>query len=302
MSFTATNNSNGSLPDINVRMVQVGEGSNYESQGMERAVNIGQDGRPMGKIEYVPPFDLLTEENRNIIEQRKMQKEAQKRREQEKQNQKPQKQLSSDEIIERANKDLIGRSYKYITAENFGKIVSIVSSQMQGDELQITMDDGLSIMLDDLDSMFIYDSYNSQSTPNVSEQTIAQNNEIVEKPKPINIEQPIVATNISTSLPNSPLRQLLSSRKKNMSPLSVNLTIDLVKRDFYKILDDSYDNAIDYVVEHAMSNITMEDVKNAIKYELERYYKSETIGLTDDEPNENPIYREPDIIILEKSE
>jgi hypothetical protein len=80
MSFTASNNNMGGMPDINVRMTSVGGQGHYESQGIERAVVIGQDGRPMGNVESVPPFDLLTEENRHIIEQRKRQKEAQRRK------------------------------------------------------------------------------------------------------------------------------------------------------------------------------------------------------------------------------
>ena len=66
MSFTATNNGQGGgMPDIQVRMVPTGNGlGTYESQGVDRAVTIGQDGRPIGNVQYVPPFDLLTEENR----------------------------------------------------------------------------------------------------------------------------------------------------------------------------------------------------------------------------------------------
>jgi hypothetical protein len=296
MSFTASSNTTGGMPDINVSMVPVSGGSNYESQGMERAVNIGQDGRPMGKIESIPPFDLLTEENRHIIEQRRMQKEAQKRKEQQKSV--PQQKLSSNEILQKANADLIGRTYKYITAENFGKIVSIASCQMRGDELEITMNDGVSILLDELDSMFIYDSYSSMSEEVI--ETPQQTHKVEEKPK--NIQPQKQVEKYQSSLPNSPLRELLSSRKKNPTAMSINLTIDLVKRDFYKIIDDSYENAIDYVVEHVMNNITIEDVKKAIQHELNLYYKNEGRSLTNDEFEEKTIYKEPDMIILEKSE
>ena len=300
MSFIPTNNGGGgSMPDINVRMVPVGQPNNYESQGMERAISIGQDGRPIGKVEYVPPFDLLTEENRHVIEQRKRQNEAKKRKENEaeKRISNPEPIMDSHEILRRANKNLIGKFYKYITSENFGKIVSIVSCQLkENGEIEVTMDDGSTISFDELESQFIPDN----------SVTLEETEEIINQ-EPQKVSIPKVAKESSTqkfqsSLPNSPLKELLSARKKNMNPISLNLTIDLVKRDFYKILDESYENTIDYVIEHAMSNITMEDVKKAIKKELKSYYNIEGSALTDNELEKKTIYTEPDMIILEKSE
>ncbi len=300
MSFTPTNNNGGGgMPDINVRMVPVGQPNNYESQGMERAVNIGQDGRPMGKIEYPPPFDLLTEENRHVIENRKRQNEAKRRREIEAKNKPltPQITLTPDEILKRANDNLIGKSYKYITSEKFGTIVSIVSCQYKDEEIEVVMDDGFSIMFDDLDSQFIPDN---SFVKDIQEEVVKPKVSTLQEPKPTKVqEQP---QKFQSSLPNSPLKELLASRKKNLTPLSLNLTIDLVKRDFFKILDESYENTLDYVVEHAMSNITMDDVKKAIRKELESYYKIEGSSLVDNDIEKKTIYTEPDLIILEKSE
>lgn len=300
MSFTPTNNNGGGgMPDINVRMVPVGQPNNYESQGMERAVNIGQDGRPMGKIEYPPPFDLLTEENRHVIENRKRQNEAKRRREIEAKNKPltPQLTLTPDEILKRANDNLIGKSYKYITSEKFGTIVSIVSCQYKNEEIEVVMDDGFSIMFDDLDSQFIPDNSFVQD---IQEEIVKPKASTLQEPKPTKVqEQP---QKFQSSLPNSPLKELLASRKTNLTPISLNLTIDLVKRDFFKILDESYENTLDYVVEHAMSNITMDDVKKAIRKELESYYKIEGSSLVDNDIEKKTIYTEPDLIILEKSE
>lgn len=300
MSFTPTNNNGGGgMPDINVRMVPVGQPNNYESQGMERAVNIGQDGRPMGKIEYPPPFDLLTEENRHVIENRKRQNEAKRRREIEAKNKPltPQITLTPDEILKRANDNLIGKSYKYITSEKFGTIVSIVSCQYKDEEIEVVMDDGFSIMFDDLDSQFIPEN---SFVKDIQEEVVKPKVSTLQEPKPTKVqEQP---QKFQSSLPNSPLKELLASRKKNLTPLSLNLTIDLVKRDFFKILDESYENTLDYVVEHAMSNITMDDVKKAIRKELESYYKIEGSSLVDNDIEKKTIYTEPDLIILEKSE
>lgn len=300
MSFTPTNNNGGGgMPDINVRMVPVGQPNNYESQGMERAVNIGQDGRPMGKIEYPPPFDLLTEENRHVIENRKRQNEAKRRREIEAKNKPltPQLTLTPDEILKRANDNLIGKSYKYITSEKFGTIVSIVSCQYKDEEIEVVMDDGFSIMFDDLDSQFIPDNSFVQD---IQEEIVKPKESTLQEPKPMKVqEQP---QKFQSSLPNSPLKELLASRKTNLTPISLNLTIDLVKRDFFKILDESYENTLDYVVEHAMSNITMDDVKKAIRKELESYYKIEGSSLVDNDIEKKTIYTEPDLIILEKSE
>ena len=295
MSFTASNNSMGGMPDISAKMQHVGQQNNYESQGMERAVIIGQDGRPIGKIEDIPPFDLLTEENKHIIEQRRRQKEAQRKKQLDaKTNQnKPKVEVNSTDILESAKKNIIGRCYKYITVQKFGTVVEVVDCRLNNDEIQIVMDDGHTILLADIESEFIAD--------------IKIDDFIEDEPK-IEIPTKKVETiqtkaiSYSSNLPNSPLRDLLASRKKNPNIISIDLQIDLVKKDFFGIIDDSYDNAIDYVIEHVMNNLTLKDVKESIKKKLSLYYKSEENSIINQEFENKEIYKEPEMIILEKSQ
>lgn len=295
MSFTASNNNMGGMPDISAKMQHVGQQNNYESQGMERAVIIGQDGRPIGKIEDIPPFDLLTEENKHIIEQRRRQKEAQRKKQLDaKTNQnKPKVEVNSTDILESAKKNIIGRCYKYITVQKFGTVVEVVDCRLNNDEIQIVMDDGHTILLADIESEFIAD--------------IKIDDFIEDEPK-IEIPTKKVETiqtkaiSYSSNLPNSPLRDLLASRKKNPNIISIDLQIDLVKKDFFGIIDDSYDNAIDYVIEHVMNNLTLKDVKESIKKKLSLYYKSEENSIINQEFENKEIYKEPEMIILEKSQ
>ena len=295
MSFTASNNNMGGMPDISAKMQHVGQQNNYESQGMERAVIIGQDGRPIGKIENIPPFDLLTEENKHIIEQRRRQKEAQRKKQLDaKTNQnKPKVEVNSTDILESAKKNIIGRCYKYITVQKFGTVVEVVDCRLNNDEIQIVMDDGHTILLADIESEFIAD--------------IKIDDFIEDEPK-IEIPTKKVETiqtkaiSYSSNLPNSPLRDLLASRKKNPNIISIDLQIDLVKKDFFGIIDDSYDNAIDYVIEHVMNNLTLKDVKESIKKKLSLYYKSEENSIINQEFENKEIYKEPEMIILEKSQ
>jgi ribosomal protein L9 len=285
----------GGMPDISAKMQHVGQQNNYESQGMERAVIIGQDGRPIGKIENIPPFDLLTEENKHIIEQRRRQKEAQRKKQLDaKTNQnKPKVEVNSTDILESAKKNIIGRCYKYITVQKFGTVVEVVDCRLNNDEIQIVMDDGHTILLADIESEFIAD---------------IKNDDFIEDEPKIEIPTKKVETiqtkaiSYSSNLPNSPLRDLLSSRKKNPNIISIDLQIDLVKKDFFGIIDDSYDNAIDYVIEHVMNNLTLKDVKESIKKKLSLYYKSEENSIINQEFENKEIYKEPETIILEKSQ
>lgn len=299
MSFTASNNNMGGMPDISAKMMPVGQSNHYESQGMERAVVIGQDGRPIGNVESLPPFDLLTEENRNIIEQRKRQKEAQRRKQMEqRENQnKPKVPVNIDDALSGIKREIIGKSFKYITTTKFGTIVEVNDCVMKDNEIELVMSDGHRILLADLESQFI---------PEISliEDSIE---EIVETPK-TKIEPkkqeviPQKVTSFNSGLPNSPLRDLLSSRKKNPTSISVDIDIDLVKKDFFNIIDDSYDNAIDYVIEHVMNNLTIDQVKDSIKKKLLLYYKSEENSIINEEFENKEIYKEPETIILEKSQ
>lgn len=306
MSFTPTNvGQGGGMPDIQVKMVPSSGGlGNYESQGVDRAVTIGQDGRPIGNVQYTPPFDLLTEENRHIIEQRKRQKEAEKRKKEQKNNP-PKPAINDEERLKIANSEIVGREFQYIVQNKFGQSVSVASCSLKEGEIELTMSDGHTILLNDLETEFLPLSRRA-SLEESSVETEEIDASVIQVKEPKKVQQtskPIVQnTVLDDSLPDSPLRALLSSRKKNETPISIDLKIDLVKKDFFKIIDESYDDALDYVVEHVMSGITLEKVKDAIRYQLELYYKSEGRQLTNDEFEKNEIYKEPETIILEKSE
>jgi hypothetical protein len=161
------------------------------------------------------------------------------------------------------------------------------------------MNDGHRILLEDLESQFI------PETKFIEDSIIEE--AVVETPKskiePKRHEAVAKkAVSFSSGLPNSPLRDLLSSRKKNTTNISVDIDIDLVKKDFFNIIDDSYDNAIDYVIEHVMNNLTLDQVKSSIKKKLLLYYKSEENSIINEEFENKEIYKEPETIILEKSQ
>jgi hypothetical protein len=306
MSFTPTNNNfgQGSMPDISAKMIQSGSVGNYESQGVDRAVIIGQNGIPIGKVDYAPPYDLLTEENRARVENARRAKEAKRlqleRERNAKNNPKP-KVIPPTDVITSVQKDLIGKSFQYITEGKFGEEVSVVSCQMNNDEIELTMSDDTTIFLNDIESKFLpLNIKNVEIITTIDE--AEQSADIIKKEESINKRYNIVETKAESKLPISPLQELLRTRKKNLTPISVDLTIDLVKKDFFKIIDDSYDNALDYVVEHIMNGLTLEDVKNAVKNQLDLYYKSDSRSLTNDDFEKKVIYKEPETIILEKTE
>ena len=304
MSFTPTNNNMGGMPDISAKMMPVGGNNNYESQGVERAVIIGQDGRPMGKVETVPPFDLLTEENRHIIEQRRRQKEAQRKKAIQQKSSQPKNTVSLDNsnIIETVKKDIVGKSFKYITSKNFGTTVNVVDCRLNNDEIEVVMSDGFAISIADLESQFVSDTIIDMDDIPIEDEPIIETKKI-EEPQTKVVEYKLTKVpTYKSQLPNSPLRDLLSSRKKNPTDVTVDITIDLVKKDFFHIIDESYDNAIDYVLEHVMNNLTLDDVKESIKKKLLMYYKSEENSVINQEFENKEIYTEPETIILEKSQ
>jgi len=301
MSFTASNNNTGGMPDISARMMPVGQSNNYESQGMERAVVIGQDGRPIGNVESLPPFDLLTEANRNIIEQRKIQKEAQRRKqmEQRENKNKPKVPVIAGDVLSSIKQEIIGKSFNYITNSKFGTIVEVEDCVMKDDEIELVMNDGHRILLEDLESQFIPETKFIEDSI-IEEAVVETPKSKIEPKRHEAVAQKAVS--FSSGLPNSPLRDLLSSRKKNTTNISVDIDIDLVKKDFFNIIDDSYDNAIDYVIEHVMNNLTLDQVKSSIKKKLLLYYKSEENSIINEEFENKEIYKEPETIILEKSQ
>lgn len=304
MSFTPSNNNMGGMPDISAKMMPIGGTNNYESQGVERAVIIGQDGRPMGKVETVPPFDLLTEENRHIIEQRRRQREAQRKKalQQKSPQSKPSAPIDNSNILDTVKKEIVGKSFKYITTKNFGTSVNVVDCRMNNDEIELVMSDGFTIPIADLESQFVSDSIIDMEDTTLEEESYIETKK-TEEPQTKVVEYKLTKVpTYNSQLPNSPLRDLLASRKKNPTGVTIDINIDLVKKDFFHIIDESYDNAIDYVIEHIMNNLTIDDVKESIKKKLLMYYKSEENSVINQEFENKEIYTEPETIILEKSQ
>lgn len=311
MSFTPTNAGMGqsAMPDISARMVQSSGQGHYESEGMDRAVVIGQNGLPIGKVEYAPPYDLLTQENRTRIENARRAKEA-KRLQMERERNKvnnpiPAQPMQPNDVLNTVRKDLIGKNFQYIVQGKFGEEVSVISCDLNGDEIEITMSDDTKILLGDIETKFL--PVNTRNLEIINTVEEADNSaQIIKEEERANKRYNLIETKVDTkpqsNLPSSPLQELLRTRKKNMTSISIDLTIDLVKKDFFKIIDDSYDNALDYVVEHIMNSLTIDDVKNAVKNQLDLYYKSDSRSLTNDEFENKAIYKEPDTIILEKTE
>lgn len=306
MSFTPYNQNQGGMPDISAKMIQSGNIGNYESQGIERAVIIDQNGLPMGNIQEVPPYDLLTEENRHRVENSRRIREAKRIKKQNERNKPAQVNQpieNQDDVLQSIKRELLNKRFQYITQNNFGTEVLVVSCEMKDGEIQITMDDGVSISFNDIESKFIpVSDRNLEIMSTLDDMDEIQSQPIVPVSRKENSQVKEIPQTYKSELPISPLQELLKTRKKNLTPISIAITIDLVKKDFFKIIDDSYDNAIDYVVEHIMSGVTIDDVKKSIKNELELYYKSDSRSLVDDEFENKKIYKEPETIILEKTE
>lgn len=300
MSFTASNSSQGGgeIPSITVQMVPVNSESHFDSSGMDRAVTIGLDGRPQGAIEDIP-YDLLSSENAQMIKMRKAQREAEKRRKKQEQQQhnqmlSPQSPnltpIDMDGALQRAKADLVGRKFQYIIPEKFGTLVTTSDCSMQDNRIVMIMDDNNSIFLDELEASLIPASID---LPKNDVQPITHPTVV----KPISNQK----NGYVSSLPSSPLQDLLKSRKKNPTTTDISLVIDLVKNDFFKIIDDSYENALEYVVEHIMNSISMDDIKNAIRTKMKSIY-----GIEDEKSsinNDGDIYNgDTTVIVLDKNQ
>lgn len=296
MSFTPLNNpdqSNG-VPEITTSMRPMHTDSHYQSDNMERAVTIGLDGRPIGGVADTPPFDLLSPDNAARMRQAKALKEAQARRaEQNSVPATPSAPINVSDVLAKAKGDLVGRAFSYITSEKFGEVVNVVDCSVdQSSMIVLHMSDGFRTTLEDLEVNFI-----PSSSTGVSPQSIPahQYSPPVQNTIPVNRS--------TSSLPSSPLQDLLKSRKRNSASMDIELTLDLVKTDFFKIIDDSYENAIDYVVEHVMNSITLDDVRSAVKHKLIGIYGIVEGSVNDqiDGNTEDMIYRDEksETIILE---
>jgi hypothetical protein len=77
----------------------------------------------------------------------------------------------------------------------------------------------------------------------------------------------------NTVISNNPIHELLKKRKTNLMGISIDLELNVPPKELLVILEDSFDNAEDEVVNFVLSSINTEDIKKSVKSALSEYYK-----------------------------
>ena len=77
----------------------------------------------------------------------------------------------------------------------------------------------------------------------------------------------------NTVISNNPIHELLKKRKTNLMGISIDLELNVPPKELLVILEDSFDNAEDDVVNFVLSSINTEDIKKSVKSALSEYYK-----------------------------
>lgn len=72
---------------------------------------------------------------------------------------------------------------------------------------------------------------------------------------------------------NNPIHELLKKRKINLMGISIDLELNVPPKELLLILEDSFDNAEDDVVNFVLSSISTDDIKKSVKSALSEYYK-----------------------------
>jgi hypothetical protein len=102
--------------------------------------------------------------------------------------------------------------------------------------------------------------------------------------EPLDLDIPKVssalATPVSASVsaksvpikPSSPIHSLLQKQRPNMVDLDLRLTLNVPSHNLYEILNSSFENAEDDIINYALQDVNIQVVQEAIRKAIREYY------------------------------
>lgn len=176
----------------------------------------------------------------------------------------------SSEVI-RAKEDLYGYSFRWIKGENKGNITDL-QDVIFDPAMNITwiyFTDGTRINYNILDEFMMRIDADEVNEINMAKEM--EKNASVTKPSR-NIQ--LSESNASNNRPdNSPIRTLLQKQKPNWIDVSFNLRLNLPPKSLYDVLDSSFDNAEDEIINFVVDDLDIEIIREALRKNIRDIYK-----------------------------
>lgn len=80
---------------------------------------------------------------------------------------------------------------------------------------------------------------------------------------------------VNNIAPSNPIHELLKKRKPNLMGISIDLELNVPPKELLSILEDSFENAEDEVVNFVLASISTDDIKKSVRTALSEYYKQQ---------------------------
>ena len=97
---------------------------------------------------------------------------------------------------------------------------------------------------------------------------------------PITLDTPLNSIGKATirngpqaTVKENPIHTLLKKQKPNKVGVDISLDLNMPPKDLYKVLEGSFDNAQEEIVEFIVADINIENIRTAVKDAIKKFYE-----------------------------
>lgn len=81
------------------------------------------------------------------------------------------------------------------------------------------------------------------------------------------------ATIRQPAVKDNPIHNLLRKQKQNTVGVDISLDLNMPPKELYKVLESSFDNAQDEIVEFIVADINIDNIRAAVKEAIKKFYE-----------------------------
>lgn len=174
------------------------------------------------------------------------------------------KMLTTEELQSLKESLALVPAYQWVKTELTGTVCYFSDITFGDGVLFVEFTDGSRINYNLLDEMMVkLDSV---------DQALDINTQPVSLNQPVNqIGQAIIRP--VAAIKENPIHSLLKKQKPNGVGVDISLELNMPPKDLYKVLESSFDNAQDEIVEFIVADINIDNIRASVKEAIRKFYE-----------------------------
>lgn len=156
--------------------------------------------------------------------------------------------------------------YQWVKTERAGTVCRFQDVMEDDGLLFVGFDDGSRVNYNLLDEMLV--------RLNSEQEAMQLGGDPISLDQPLNTIGKATIRNAATAtVKDSPIHGLLKKQKPNKVGVDISLDLNMPPKELYKVLESSFENAQEEIVEYIVADINIENIRAAVKDAIKKFYE-----------------------------